>query len=394
MRRPLLAAVISLAAAFSTTTAMAQEADAQTILSQPPVFERSSDVTVPLQWRAGKLALDAEANGVGRSFILDTGSPTILSADLARELGLTVQGRNVGQDANGRPVTMEIARLDRLEIGGLVIRDLPVLIFDFSALEIGACVMDGGVIGSDILPAGAWTLDMEAETLSLATEAPSSDAAALESYGYPFAPIVVYRAGDLVDRALIDTGGTGAVTLFDGAMDGWASGAAADAVETGQAFAGESAGGRGGQVRVRRARIDEFHIGPFNTGPLVAGSRPVAPTLIGVDILRTHRMTLNQPSGTLELIPRDHPDLRPADLGLGVEWIDGAAVVSRLMDNSVAARAGLRLGDRILAANGRDLEDAADPCGQALWLIETLAWAPAMTLTTARDPQQPVVLEP
>lgn len=346
-------------------------------------------MTVPLRWRAGKLEMDAEANGVPRAFIFDTGSPTILSADLARELGLTVLGRNVGQDANGRSVSMEIARLDRLDIGGLLVRDLPVLIFDFSALEIGSCVMDGGVIGSDILPAGAWTLDMEAQSLSLSAGAPSGDGAALESYGYPFAPIVVYRAGDLVDRALIDTGGTGTVTLFDGAMDALGRDLPVGAVQTGRALAGESAGGRGAQVRVRRAHLDELDI-----GPVVAGSRPVAPTLIGVDILRTHRMTLNQPAGTVDLIPRDRPETRPADPGLGIEWIEGAAVVSRLMENSAAARAGLRLGDRILAANGRDLTDVSDPCGQALWLIETLAWAPAMTLTTDRAPNQPIILEP
>lgn len=377
------------------TSAVAQErTDTAAILTTPPVFERSSDVTVPLRWRGGKLALDATVNGVRREFILDTGSPTILSADLARELGLTVLGRNVGQDANGRPVTMDISRLDRLQIGGLTVRDLPVMIFDFSGLEIGSCIIGSGVIGSDLLPAGAWTIDMQSGSLSLSDHAPFATAAPLETYGYPHTPIVVYQTGDLTDRAMIDTGGTGTLTLYDSAMDAVARSMPPGAVQTGQALAGESAGGRGDQTSTRRARIEDLAIGTFRPGPVTAGTRPVAPTLLGVDILRTHRMTLDQPRGTVGFMPREHTEERPDDLGLGIEWIGGEAIVTRVMADSPASRAGLRLGDRILQANGRDLTNAADSCGQALWLIETLALAPAKALTTAREPDRIIRLEP
>ena len=65
--------------------------------------------TVPLDIRMNKLYVSATLEDQTRAFIFDTGSPTILSQELADALGLERTGSNTGRDANGRMVTMDTA---------------------------------------------------------------------------------------------------------------------------------------------------------------------------------------------------------------------------------------------------------------------------------------------
>ena len=90
-------------------------------------------------------------NGKAYRFILDTGSPTILTKAVADELGLVIEAENTGKDAHGNPVRMGLAILEQLRIGEVTFRNIPVFIYDATQQAMARCVLDGGVIGSDIV---------------------------------------------------------------------------------------------------------------------------------------------------------------------------------------------------------------------------------------------------
>ena len=175
----------------------------QQVLSRPPIVVHHEAVTTrPLEVRNQKLYLEATVHGQTRTLLFDTGSPTMLDRRFAETLGLEVVGTNTGRDANGREVTMDVAVVDTLSLGGFAARRVPVLIFDFHQLHLGRCLFDGGVLGSELLAAAAWRIDTERGALDIGPSGsfPVPEAAVslpLHDFGYPHAPVVDYRVGDV-----------------------------------------------------------------------------------------------------------------------------------------------------------------------------------------------------
>lgn len=361
--------------------AAAQDASPAEIFAAPIGIERPAPVTrVPLDYRMGKLFVEAAANGETREFIFDTGSPSIIDRDFADALGLETVGRNTGVDANGNPVTMEIAVLDTLRLGDTIFRRVPVLVFDFSSLPTGRCLIDGGVLGSEILPGSAWRIDAGRGELGVAEsadrlgESEPDLRAALHDFGYPHAPVVDYAIGDIDDRALFDTGSAEEVTLF-------ARVAESDAVRArivpgsllqGAGYEGESAGGRGETGPLARFTLEDFRIGGQEFGRVRSSVRGVPPSLVGAGLLDTYTVTLDYPGEGFLLERRGAPAPDRPEMGYSVAFTGEHAEIVQLFANSPAAAAGLRLGDRVVAIDGRSLEvsGAADRCAAVRWLVE------------------------
>ncbi|KCZ56718.1 hypothetical protein HY30_06265 [Hyphomonas chukchiensis] len=364
------------------SSALAQDSGMGAVLSKPPGIERDRQVIeVPMDVRMGKLFIDATVESETRAFIFDTGSPTILTTDLAKALNLEIMGQNTGRDANGREVTMDVAVVETLAIGGLTFHNVPVLIFDPHQLELGACILDGGVIGSEILPGSVWTMDTEQGRLTVSAPGAATDSreasltARLHDFGYPHTPVVDYSVGDVRDKAIFDTGSADEVVLFEGVADSKKvrRSIAAGTVVKGRGSDGVSAGGPGDIRDLHRFTLPEFHLGKDSIGPVRATTRETAPTLIGAAILDRYAVTLDYAAGQFILTDRASPMPRAPEPGYSVSVVNGAVTVTRLYEGTLAEQAGLRLGDQVTSINGhafRDL-DTGPVCEEALWLADT-----------------------
>ena len=385
-----LAGVASLA---STGFAAAQDADLRAIFSAPIGIERDEESTsIPIGIRMDKLFIDASINGETREFIFDTGSPTLITRAFADALGLVTLAQNTGVDAHGTPVTMDIAVAETLTLGGVTFTDVPVLIFDPSTLELGPCVFDGGVIGSEIFPGSVWRIDTESRTLTIAG-APDTDddpvvRAPLSDFGYPHAPIIDYRIGDLSDRALFDTGSSEAVTLFAQVADARPvrQRIDADSLREGRGIEGISAGGASAVGDLLRFTLEEFELGGVNLGPLEGTVRQAPPTLVGAGILSRYVVTLDYVNGEFGLTVRGAPEPRAPHAGYAIGYENGEARVAQLFEHSPAAEAGLELGDHVVAIDGRSTRIGEDNplCSAALWLADGFDPAAVETLDVER----------
>jgi hypothetical protein len=355
---------------------------------------------VPFQTRVRKFYLDASVNGETHEFIFDTGSPTILSRQLADALGLEIVGRNTGRDANGTPVTMDFAIIDRLTLGDVTFTRVPVLIHDFSGLATGACLIDGGVIGSEILPGSAWRIDAAAGRLEIAESAAAlapletALSAPLHDFGYPHAPVLDYALGEIADKALFDTGSEEEVVLFHEVADSRPARAhiVRGSVVIGEGNEGESAGGRSENRELVRFSLEDFRIGVTSPGPVRATTRAAPPSLVGAGMTDRFIVTLDYPGAAFTLSPRDAPAPERVEPGFALAFAGDGVEVVQVFQGSPADEAGLRLGDRVTAIDGRALR--SDGCEDVLWLMSEYSEADGGALTVDRGGEAVVIEVP
>lgn len=397
-----IALAASLLAFFCFPPASAQpQGGLRAVFTAPIGIERAAPVIeIPVTVRAGKLFITATVNGQTREFIFDTGSPSILAKDFADALGLTPVGQNTGTDAHGAQVRMDVAVTDTIALGDITFRKAPVMVFDFSDLPLGPCLIGGGVIGSEILPGSAWQIDLQrgmlrvAETAEALGGAPSLTAL-LHDFGYPHAPIIDYAVGGLSDKALFDTGSAEDLSVFAKVFDSRdvQSAITRGSLRKGRGSEGESAGGRGETVDLNRFELSGLRIGAGSPGPLDATTRSTPPTLVGAGLLDSHIVTLDYPGKRFLL--EDRAEKAPSRIGAGfsIAFVGDEAQVVQLFQDSAAARAGLKLGDRVLSAHGRSLTTSPvnDRCTSARWLIDTFQPSAPGEIVVERD-KKPITL--
>ena len=396
MLREKMIVVLASLACIPTAPASARQTDLRAVFAAPVRIERSEPVSViPVEVSLGKLFVAASVNGSEGEFIFDTGSPTILSRAFADTLDLEIVGQNTGIDANGTPITMDIAVASSITLGSTVFHDVPIMVHDFSTLSAGACYLRDGVIGSELFPGSAWRIDLERQEISIAANRAELNAgsswlhAPLYDFGYPHAPIIDYAVADISDKALFDTGADEVIVLFAGvaADPGVQARMDASSVSSGRGIEGVSAGGRGEITDLHRFTLDQFTIGETGLGRRPATTRSAPPTLIGARILATDIVTLDYPGGVFQLEARRTPEPPRRRGGSAIAYGDGFGEVVQLFDGSAAQLAGLRLGDHVLEISGQTLVPTAgqERCDLAIWLVDQFDSASPADLVVDRD---------
>lgn len=334
--------------------------------------------TIPIDVWADKIFLSAAVEGENRRFILDSGSPTMLTKEVAEALNLEIIGQNQGQDANGNVVETDIAIVDRMEIGGMTVRNVPVFIFDPSNLELGHCLLDGGILGSEIMALVNWQIDVRGNRLIVTDDVGDLEhvrdaaSAPMKVFGYPNYPVVEHGInGQFTDNALFDTGSSELLHLNERAYDHLRKEKILPKpISTAEGTFGTSAGGRGNDTTFYQAMLDELSIGELSLRDISAWTRPEVPTLIGAGIFRSHVVTLNYADSSIHFSPYDDPDPSTDGHGFRPYFRDGNVYVGFLERPSQAAESGLRLHDQIVAINERSLQglDLPAQCDAMKWL--------------------------
>lgn len=319
----------------------------------------------PIDVSTGSIIVNAFVNGYGPlPFILDTGGHAILTADAAKELGITGQGGGASGGGGEGTIAQQFARVRSLRVGDAELTDFPMFVIpygkDFSDRGPGKPPL-AGILGLEIFERFAVTVDYARGTLTLQTPrsfTPRAGDVAVPLVFQDDMPLAYATADGARGLFGIDTGNNGPIYLFGDYLRHHGFFARYDAGAEGRSS------GSGGAVRSSTHRLRDLSFGGLAMHNFVAGfvvqqkgsfsSRTEAGN-IGHDVLAQFTLTTDYARGRMYL----HRELgaplpvfsRTGILG-GARDAQGHPIIRAVMPGSPAADAGLATGDVIVAIDG------------------------------------------
>ena len=339
----------------------------------PRVEEAAFSFELPMETLAHLLFVEIELGGKPRRFLFDTGSPSMMSTRLARELELEVIDRRQGRDSHGTIIQTGVVQAD-LPLGGTTVHEVPIFVTEFP--EAAQCLFEG-VLGSEVLPLCAWQIDRPDSVLRCSSDVAGLDHVddagrqALHDFGYPHAPMLdVGFAEDATSKALFDTGSPEYVAISPPDLAGARRHGGVGGDNAGHGSLGASLGGAAPRKDQLRVRLETLSIGDAGLGRVDAVLRESPPSLIGASILEHFVVTLDARSASAWLDRyRDGPFARPS-YGFGLAFDDGISV-SLVWDDSPAAAANLQVGQRLTSINGQPATATCDGVRGAMRAMTT-----------------------
>ena len=338
-------------------------------VSEGPRVDRPSfSVDVPVDVLASMVLIDVEVGGKPRRFVFDTGSPSMMDAALADELGLEAIDRRQGHDAHGAVVDTRIVQAD-FDVGGVTFRKVPVFV---AALPHTARCLFDGVLGSELLPLCAWQIDVQDRRLrcnpdvSQLAHVAGAAKLPLHDFGYPHAPILdVAFARNATSKALFDTGSPEYFAISPQDFEGARRNEGVERTIHGHGSIGGSAGGVAPDKDQLSVVLSSLSVGELALGAVRAPLREVSPSLVGASLLQHFVVTLDQRHAAAYFDRyRDGPFDR-GSFGFGLAFEDGVRV-SLVWDGSPAHQAGLRVGERLRSINGTETSSSCEGIRRAM----------------------------
>ncbi|HZO93502.1 MAG TPA: aspartyl protease family protein [Candidatus Baltobacteraceae bacterium] len=305
--------------------------------------------------------------------VFDSGGVNVVTPDAARRLGLVGTG---GIDVGGVGTGTEratIANAGTLAIGDARLSDQQFLVLDLPYAFVHAMrdVTTDGIVGFEVLANFRTTIDYAARTVTFApfsapAPAPLPGAVTLPFRSDGHTPYVEATIDGATGLFEVDTGNSGGLIVFEPFARAHGLFATAPRVPY------VSPGGIGGSVPATLVRGGEFTLaGVTLRRPIVqlanqpAGgfaSRTIAGN-IGADVLQRYTVTFDYRARTVTFAPNGQsiPDFPTDRTGLSLNQHDpGSVDVIGVAPGSPAAVAGVRVGDEIVAVNGRPVAQYGD----------------------------------
>jgi len=129
--------------------------------------QESFKVTFPFKMKNGLIIVPVEIKKKNYNFILDTGSPTLVSKELAKNLNLKVIDSVKAADVYNNKQQNKYAKLETTKIGTIDFVGTTVLINDFNAESIWSSLNVDGFIGSNLMQHAIWDIDFNKKQITI-----------------------------------------------------------------------------------------------------------------------------------------------------------------------------------------------------------------------------------
>lgn len=321
------------------------------------------ETTVPIEID-GAPVVRATLNGRDYDFILDTGGHSIITPQVAKELGLAPEGMGASGGAGAGTTAQQYTRIDKVQIGAATMRDqhFYVLHFSYATVERGPRPPLAGLLGLELLERFGARLDYRAKTLTLRKLAGYQHRGGGVAVPITFdddMPLLMGRIDELPALIALDTGNGGSTVIQPrwAQAHGMAERMKRDGVET-------VSYGAGGASRNWGTRLRSFEVGGLTVErPIVryaedsagAFSSRTEAANIGTQMLAHFALDIDYGRGVIWFEPLPgyvEPPFNRAGLRAIKQGAEAFDVVL-VSPDSPATAAGLAQGDRILAVDGK-----------------------------------------
>jgi len=160
----------------------------------------------------GLVILTVKINNAPRRFLLDTGAPTVIKSSIQKRAGFEVIHSIATYDINEQTQKANVVRVHEMELGDLVVKDVPALLADDDNVIFNFLGVDG-IIGSNMLrhmvvkiSAANRTVTFTNNPLLFDLSAGYSEEMALDK-DIQSSPVIKVHLGDgVTEELLFDTG--------------------------------------------------------------------------------------------------------------------------------------------------------------------------------------------
>ncbi|MET0271641.1 MAG: aspartyl protease family protein [Phenylobacterium sp.] len=297
-------------------------------------------------------------NGRPAEAWLDSGaSATVLDAAFARELGVELLDVRVrAQGVAGRVPGVRLAGAD-LQVGDLALPGRQVAVMDLAAITrvvqrpvqviLGRDIFDNAVVDIDFAARQITFLPRETFEPPPGEPLPLTASGSLRSF-----PIAI---GGIHTAAILDLGNAGALLVDRAFADG-------HSLLAGRRASTQLAVGADGPRESAIFSLDDVRVGgmSFNGVPTTAttGLSSRAPANVGLALLSRFHLTVDFAGDRLWMQPYPKAEaaaFRKNRAGLSLVAEGGHLMVTHVAPGSPALAAGWRIGDMILAVDGRTI---------------------------------------
>jgi predicted aspartyl protease len=349
------------------------------LLRTQQVYAGRLPTTLPLTKRNMLLVMEVELmNDKARMkarMLVDTGaSTTILLSKTAQQLNLKPFG-DLGARPIGTDIRLQGAKLQSLKMGTVRLVNRWVAVGNLEML--GMVLSVDGILGSDVLGLFRTTFDFQQNKITLEdirTKTPPAGKHTIELPLDSLLGIPVFKVWMEDKRSgwmILDTGAR--FTVLPNKM-------VTDELRKNSPVITPAAGASGISAMLKGSRFASLSLYDPKKGLKIEPAAALFPAdpkqnilpgtdigVIGMNLLRRYRLTLDYQNGTARFTPFNNPNDRESDIGIRLNYARPHAEILGIVPLSPAQEAGLQKGDQLLKVNNRSTE-GIEPVEIQKWL--------------------------
>lgn len=282
---PLLAVQLAMAGEFSLNTGS--------------VSKKDFYVSVPFEVKNDLLLVNVTVNGKKRKFLLDTGAPTAISTAIQSAACYPFLAELPATDINGHDALFTAVRVDDMQLGNLVVGNIPALVIDKDNPIFRHLGIDG-IIGSNMLRDMVVKISLKSGRIEFTDNASllNTDGAYVSQMftdrDMQSSPVIRVKLGQGVSEELLfDTGFSGFYDLASNKFELYTNtpDVAVVGKEEGKAMYGLV--GKEQPTTKHKVLIPEYNVAGFVYHNVVAYTSSDDNSKLGAKILRTADVTLD-----------------------------------------------------------------------------------------------------
>jgi len=323
--------------------------------------------TIPFDYIRDKVIVPVTIGGEERRFLFDTGAITMISQSLFREMGYPVFGKGRFSDIHQNTDTTKVVKIPQLQLGGVVFRDLPAMVYDLNRLP-WSCFRIDGIIGSNMMRHSVVQVDLQRQRMIISDDLYKLDMGGAKAGKMELdkqsSPYVRVTFADRQEASfLFDSGSDGFVNVHRSFFRKIEDEVHLQRERKGRGSNAMGMIGTGSDDRVYRFMLDSFSIAGhsfFQPNIEVTHTR----SKVGSQLFRYGSVTLDYPSATFYYeANRDtlrYRDDRGADFGFIPVVKNDTFRVGLVWEHSLVDSLGLKPGYRILRINDYHFADSLE----------------------------------